>query len=171
MMHMRSEAAEICATQVRVYINCGKVNGTPDEKRDCSMNIGEAAQRSGLPAKTIRYYEDSKLIRPALRAANGYRDYSDADVHKLRFVRHARELGFTVQQCAELLSLYDDKQRHASDVKAIAAKHLHEIDAKLADLTRLKVTLSHLVSCCAGDERPDCPILEGLAADQTPGHA
>lgn len=135
------------------------------------MNISEAAKRSGLPAKTIRYYEDTKLIRPATRAANGYRDYSDGDVHKLKFVKHARELGFTVQQCAELLSLYDDKDRHASDVKAIAAKHLADIDVKLADLSRLRATLSHLVSCCAGDERPDCPILDGLAADHSQHHA
>lgn len=129
------------------------------------MNIGEAAQRSGLPPKTIRYYEESGLIRPATRAANGYRDYSDADVHKLKFVRHARELGFTVQQCTELLSLYEDKQRHAADVKALASRHLADIDAKLADLNKLRTTLSHLVSCCAGDARPECPILEGLASD------
>ena len=129
------------------------------------MNISEAAKRSGLPSKTIRYYEDTKLVRPAARAANGYRDYSDGDVHKLKCVKHARDLGFTVQQCAELLSLYDDKDRHASDVKAIAAIHLADIDAKLVDLSRLRTTLSHLVSCCAGDERPDCPILDGLAAD------
>lgn len=127
------------------------------------MNIGQAAEQSGLPPKTIRYYEDSGLIRPAARAANGYRDYNEADVHKLRFVKHARELGFTVQQCAELMSLYEDRRRHAGDVKAIAAKHLDEIDAKIADLTRLRATLSHLVSCCTGDDRPDCPILEGIA--------
>jgi MerR family copper efflux transcriptional regulator len=128
------------------------------------MNIGAAAQLSGLPAKTIRYYEDSGLIRPAARAGNGYRDYSDKDIHKLRFVKHARELGFTVQQCAELLSLYEDQNRHAADVKALASKHLGEIDSKLADLSRLRETLSHLVSCCAGDHRPDCPIIDGLAA-------
>lgn len=127
------------------------------------MNIGDAARQSGLPAKTIRYYEESGLIRPAARARNGYRDYSTADIHKLRFIRHARELGFTVHQCAELLSLYDDKHRHAADVKAIATKHLHDIDAKLADLSRLRGTLSHLISCCAGDLRPECPILDGLA--------
>ncbi|MDX2143824.1 MAG: Cu(I)-responsive transcriptional regulator [Rhodospirillaceae bacterium] len=127
------------------------------------MNIGEASRQSGLPAKTLRYYEDSGLIRPTARAANGYRDYSPADVHKLRFVKHARELGFTVEQCAELLSLYDDKNRQAGDVKAIAARHLAEIDAKIADLKRMRATLSHLITCCAGDHRPDCPILEGLA--------
>jgi Cu(I)-responsive transcriptional regulator len=134
------------------------------------MNIGEAALRSGLPPKTIRYYEESGLIRPAQRAANGYRDYSDSDVHKLKFVKHARELGFTVQQCAELLSLYEDKSRRAADVKAVASRHLAEIDAKLADLKRLRATLAHLVACCAGDHRPDCPILDGLAADDGHGH-
>jgi Cu(I)-responsive transcriptional regulator len=127
------------------------------------MNIGDAAKASGLPAKTIRYYEDAKLIKPAARAANGYRDYSESDVHKLKFVKHARELGFTVQQCAELLSLYDDKHRHAADVKEIALRHLSDIDAKLADLSRLRATLTHFVSCCAGDDRPECPILDGIA--------
>lgn len=127
------------------------------------MNIGEAARASGLPPKTIRYYEESGLIRPAARHANGYRDYAPADVHKLTFVRHARELGFSVEQCGELLSLYDDKQRHAGDVKALVTKHIADIDAKMADLARIKAALEHLVACCAGGERPECPILDGLA--------
>ncbi|MBL8631448.1 MAG: Cu(I)-responsive transcriptional regulator [Rhodospirillaceae bacterium] len=129
------------------------------------MNIGDAARLSGLPPKTIRYYEESKLLKPASRAANGYRDYSETDVHKLKFIKHARELGFTVQQCAELMSLYDDKERHAADVKAIALRHLQDVDAKIADLQRMKGTLSHFVSCCAGDDRPECPILEGIAGE------
>jgi Cu(I)-responsive transcriptional regulator len=129
------------------------------------MNIGDAARRSGLPAKTLRYYEESGLLRPAARAVNGYRDYSEADVHKLRFVKHARDLGFTVEQCAELLSLYDNRRRRAGDVKALAQQHLAEIDAKIADLQRMRATLSHLVACCAGGHRPECPILDGLAAE------
>ena len=127
------------------------------------MNIGEAARRSGLAPKTIRYYEESGLTRPPARGGNGYRDYSDADVHRLRFVRHARDLGFSVDECAALLSLYDDKHRHASDVKALVTQHIGAIDAKMAELERLRATLQHLVNCCAGDHRPDCPILEGLA--------
>lgn len=127
------------------------------------MNIGEAAKRSGLPTKTIRYYEGSGLIRPAARTAVGYRDYADVDVHKLKFVRHARELGFTVAECAGLLSLYEDQNRHAADVKGLVSRHLVGIDAKIADLMRMRATLAHLVSCCAGDQRPECPILDGLA--------
>ena len=127
------------------------------------MNIGEASRLSGLPAKTIRYYEDTGLIAPPARAENGYRDYSDSDVHKLRFVRHSRGLGFSVDECAQLLSLYEDKDRQSADVKAIAQKHLTEIDEKILELQELRSTLHHLVSTCHGDGRPDCPILEGLA--------
>ncbi|MEQ8509424.1 MAG: Cu(I)-responsive transcriptional regulator [Rhodospirillaceae bacterium] len=128
------------------------------------MNIGEASRLSGLPAKTIRYYEETGLIAPPVRAENGYRDYSDSDVHKLRFVRHSRGLGFSVDECAQLLSLYEDKDRQSADVKAIAQKHLTEIDAKILELQELRSTLHHLVKTCHGDGRPDCPILEGLAA-------
>ena len=127
------------------------------------MNIGEASRLSGLPAKTIRYYEATGLIAPPVRAENGYRDYSDSDVHKLRFVRHSRGLGFSVDECAQLLSLYEDKDRQSADVKAIAQKHLTEIDAKILELQELRSTLHHLVNTCHGDGRPDCPILEGLA--------
>ena len=127
------------------------------------MNIGEAARQSGLPPKTIRYYEETGLIRPATRAGNGYRDYSTTDVHKMRFVRHARELGFSVDECAGLLSLYEDKNRQAADVKALVNAHIAGIDAKIADLASMKSTLAHLVSCCAGDARPECPILDSLA--------
>lgn len=127
------------------------------------MNIGEAARRSGLPTKTIRYYEDTGLVRPATRTSSGYRDFAESDVHKLTFVRHARELGFTIEECTSLLSLYEDKNRRAADVKALVSRHLKEIDAKIADLNRMRSTLAHLVACCAGDNRPDCPILDGLA--------
>ena len=127
------------------------------------MNIGEAARRSGLSAKTIRYYEDTGLIAPAARAENGYRDYSDTDVHKLRFVRHARGLGFSVDECSQLLSLYQDKTRQSADVKAIAEKHLSDVEDKIRELQELRKTLSHLVTCCHGDNRPDCPILAGIA--------
>jgi len=127
------------------------------------MNIGEASKLSGLPAKTIRYYEDTGLIAPPARAENGYRDYTDTDVHKLRFVRHSRGLGFSVDECSQLLSLYEDKGRQSGDVKAIAQKHLTEIEEKIRELQDLRSTLDHLVNTCHGDGRPDCPILEGLA--------
>ena len=126
------------------------------------MNIGDAALQTGLPAKTIRYYEDIDLIKP-LRADNGYRDYSDGDVHRLRFLQRSRGLGFTIDECRLLLSLYDDKHRASADVKAIAVAKIGEIDRKITELNSLKATLSELAACCHGDDRPDCPIIDDLA--------
>ncbi len=126
------------------------------------MNIGEAKACSGLPVKTIRYYEDIGLITPA-RAPNGYRDFADDEVHKLIFLAHARSLGFSIEECRELLGLYKDKDRASADVKRIAAAHLAEIERKLTELEAMRKTLSHLVHNCHGDERPECPILDGLA--------
>ena len=126
------------------------------------MNIGDAAERSGLPAKTIRYYEDIRLVKPA-RGDNGYRDYSSEDVHRLRFLQRARSLGFSVEECRQLLSLYTDKRRESADVKAVAEAKLVEIDRKIAELVSLQKTLRHLVHACHGDERPDCPILDELS--------
>jgi Cu(I)-responsive transcriptional regulator len=126
------------------------------------MNIGEAAGRSQLPAKTIRYYEEIALVRPA-RAANGYRDYSEDDVHRLRFVQRARGLGFTIEECRALLSLYDDEQRASADVKKVAEEKMREIERKITELQSLRATLARLVDCCHGDDRPDCPILEEFA--------
>lgn len=126
------------------------------------MNIGAAARQSGLPPKTIRYYEEIGLLK-ADRAENGYRDYSGDDVHRLRFVQRARGLGFSVEQCRLLLSLYGNSGRESADVKALATSKLAEIDRKIAELRELRETLAHLVANCHGDSRPDCPILEGLA--------
>jgi MerR family copper efflux transcriptional regulator len=126
------------------------------------MNIGDASDRSGLPTKTIRYYEDIGLLRPD-RASNGYRDYSMADVHRLRFLQRSRSLGFSVEECRELLSLYGDNTRESGDVKAIAQAKLADIERKLAELSGLRDVLRHLVDHCHGDERPDCPIMDGLA--------
>tara|TARA_R110001592_G_scaffold81249_3_gene241270 strand:+ start:4056 stop:4448 length:393 start_codon:yes stop_codon:yes gene_type:complete len=126
------------------------------------MNIGEAAKRSGLPAKTIRYYEEISLVVPG-RSGNGYRAYSPTDVHKLQFVQRARGLGFSVEDCRALLSLYEDDQRASADVKAIAEGHLAGIEAKIAELKTLHKTLKHLVDTCHGDGRPHCPIIDGLA--------
>jgi MerR family transcriptional regulator, copper efflux regulator len=128
------------------------------------MNIGEASERSGLPAKTIRYYEDIGLIHPD-RAENGYRDYGSDDVHKLRFLHRSRGLGFSVEECRQLLALYEDKSRASADVRDIASSKLLEINRKIRELTELRNTLQHLVHACHGNDRPDCPILEELAED------
>ncbi len=126
------------------------------------MNIGDAATKSGLPAKTIRYYEDIGLVAPG-RSNNGYRDFSDTDLHKLSFVQRARSLGFSIEECRALLSLYDDRGRSSADVKTLAKAHLDQIVEKIAGLQAMQKTLSELVHKCHGDDRPDCPILDGLA--------
>lgn len=129
------------------------------------MNIGEAGRKSGLPAKTIRYYEDIGLLRPS-RRGNGFRDYGDKDVHELRFIARARGLGFSVGECRHLLELYRDTGRASADVREMAAGHIAAIRAKIVELRAMERTLSQLVDQCAGDRRPDCPILEGLGSDQ-----
>ncbi|MCZ4273496.1 Cu(I)-responsive transcriptional regulator [Maritalea porphyrae] len=126
------------------------------------MNIGQAADRSGLPAKTIRYYEEIELVRPS-RADNGYRDYCEEDIHRLCFLQRSRSLGFTIEECRVLLSLYNDEQRASADVKVIAKKKIALIEQKIKELNSLKSTLSVLIDNCHGDHRPDCPILDDLA--------
>jgi MerR family copper efflux transcriptional regulator len=128
------------------------------------MNIGEAARMSGLPAKTIRFYEDIGLVLPGARRANGYRDFGERDVHELRFVARARSLGFTVAQCRALLDLYRERDRASAEVKAIAAARMAEIDRKIAELQGMKTTLAYLIERCHGDDRPECPILDDLAS-------
>ncbi len=128
------------------------------------MNIGDVSTRTGLPAKTIRYYEDIALIKP-LRDDNGYRRFREQDIHKLTFLGRARALGFTIEDCRTLLALYEDESRASADVKQVARDHLAQIDAKIADLRAMRDTLSHLVEACAGDDRPDCPILEDLGGN------
>ncbi len=127
------------------------------------MKIGDAAKQSGVPAKTIRYYESVGLIEAATRQDNGYRDYSETDVHTLRFISRARGLGFTVKDVAMLLALYRDSSRASADVKAVAARHVDRIDEKIAELQSMRQTLLHLIDRCHGDDRPDCPILADLA--------
>jgi len=127
------------------------------------MNIGETAQTAGLPAKTIRYYEEIGLVTPP-RDTNGYRVFRENDVHKLAFLGRARSLGFTIEDCRTLMALYEDQDRASSDVKKVAKQHLAHIEAKLTELTTMRETLAHLVDCCSGDDRPDCPILSDLAA-------
>lgn len=126
------------------------------------MNIGDASDATGLPAKTIRYYEDIGLIKPE-RAANGYRDYASPDIHRLAFVQRSRSLGFTIEECRSLLSLYEDKDRASSDVKAMAQEKILEIDRKLKELKSLRNTLKTLADHCHGDDRPECPIIDEIA--------
>ena len=128
------------------------------------MNIGEVAQRSGIPPKTIRYYEDIGLVRPQ-RSENGYRAFREADLHKLAFLGRARALGFSIEDCRTLLSLYEDESRESAQVKAVAEEHLTAIDKKIAQLQAMRETLSHLVDACHGDHRPDCPILSDLSGE------
>ena len=129
------------------------------------MSIGEAASRSGISARMIRHYEKIGLLTPAKRTYSGYRTYGGHDVHALRFVRHARNLGFSVKQIEELLGLWRNQRRPSSQVKALALAHIAELDARIDDLGSMKRTLEHLVAHCRGDERPECPILNGLADD------
>ena len=126
------------------------------------MNIGEVARRSGLPAKTIRYYEDIGLVTP-LRTGNGYRAFRETDIHKLAFLGRARALGFTIEDCRTLLALWEDKNRASADVRRLAVDHLDRIEEKIAALEAMRDTLKDLVRTCHGDHRPDCPILRDLA--------
>ena len=127
------------------------------------MNIGAAAKRSGVPAKTIRYYEEIALIPKAARTDGGYRDYSDQDVEMLRFIHRSRDLGFPVKEVAELLALWRDRSRSSAQVKELALHRIADIDTKIAELKSIRHTLTDLAKRCHGDDRPDCPILEDLA--------
>lgn len=126
------------------------------------MNISDVARRSHLPAKTIRYYEEIGLIRPA-REANGYRSFRETDLHMLAFIGRARSLGFSIEECRMLVALYQNKSRASADVKALAERHITEIRDKIAALQAMEATLTTLVEACNGDARPDCPILSRLA--------
>ena len=126
------------------------------------MNISEAAKQSGLPVKTIRYYEDIGIVKPD-RAENGYRSYSEIEVHQLAFVQRGRSLGFSIEECKLLLSLYNDDQRSSADVKQLALNKIEEIEQKVKELISLKNTLSKLAKHCHGDGKPNCPIIDDLA--------
>lgn len=127
------------------------------------MNIGEAARASGVSAKMIRHYESIDLIKPGKRTGAGYRVYGEKDLHMLRFVKRARSLGFSLEQIRDLLSLWQDDSRASADVKAIAMGHVHALEQRIRELTGMRDTLRHLAQACAGDKRPDCPILQELA--------
>lgn len=126
------------------------------------MKIGEVAKRCGLSVKTVRYYHDIGLVK-ADRLANGYRSYGQRQLDQLRFLGNCRKIGFSLEQCEQLLSLYVDRNRASADVKKIAAAHLDEIESRLAQLSQLRDSLHQLMDCCAGDDHPDCPILDSLA--------
>jgi Cu(I)-responsive transcriptional regulator len=126
------------------------------------MNIGQAAKASGVSAKMIRYYESVGLIRPAARTGSNYRDFDAREVDELRFLRRARLLGFSVEEIARLLELWRDRARPSREVKAIAERHIAELDARIAQMQAMADTLRHLAHACHGDDRPDCPILEDL---------
>lgn len=126
------------------------------------MNIGEASALSQVSAKMIRRYEEQGIIPKAKRSEAGYRQYSENDVHILKFVKRARELGFSMKDITQLLSLWRNKNRSSAQVKTIASKHIKELERKLSEIESILHTLTHLVHCCHGDNRPDCPILEEL---------
>lgn len=127
------------------------------------MNIGEAAERSGVSAKMIRYYEEIGLIAPPGRTQAGYRVYREEDVHTLRFIRRARDLGFSVAEITELLALWRNRERASADVKRLATEKIDELERKISELGSMAQTLRHLAENCHGDGRPDCPIIAELA--------
>lgn len=126
------------------------------------MNIGKVAKASRVSAKMIRYYEQIGLIPPAARSDAGYRIYTLADTHRLHFIRRARDLGFSVPEVGDLLNLWNDQSRHSADVKRLAQKHIDVLEQRMESMRQMTETLQTLVDCCAGDDRPDCPILEEL---------
>ena len=129
------------------------------------LPIGTAARRAGISARMVRHYESLGLLAPVTRTEAGYRQYSEADVHALRFIRRARDLGFSMVEIGTLLSLWQDKQRASASVKKIAQTHIDDLNTRIAAMQSMQRTLQQLVGCCAGDTRPDCPILDDLAGE------
>ncbi len=128
------------------------------------MNIGQAAQASAVSAKMIRHYESLGLLPPAPRTDSGYRQYDDAAVHTLRFIRRARDLGFGLEEIEKLLGLWRNRRRSSAEVKRIASEHVADLQRRIDEMRAMQRTLQQLAHCCHGDERPDCPILDDLAA-------
>jgi len=135
-----------------------------------ALNIGEAADASGVSAKMIRHYEDIGLIPKVKRAESGYRKYSETEIHELRFIRQARKLGFSTKQIDSLLTLWRDHRRPSAKVKQLALGHVRELEQKIEEMRAMKATLEHLAKHCHGDDRPDCPILEELASPKSAPH-
>lgn len=134
------------------------------------MQIGEAARLTGVSAKMIRHYESIGLIPSADRRESNYRDYGHHDIHRLGFIRRARDLGFSIEEIRDLLRLWGDQARESAEVKALTLGHITELDLKIALLTEMRDTLSHLANACDGDHRPDCPIIQSLAGDEPHAH-
>lgn len=135
-----------------------------DAKTHGMANISEAAKRSGVSAKMIRHYEDIGLAPKAGRTVAGYRIYRPSDIHILRFIRRARDLGFTIKEIEALLGLWNNRRRASRDVKKLAQQHIADLDARIAEMQGMRNALNQLADCCHGDNRPDCPILDDLAA-------
>jgi len=129
------------------------------------MNIGQAAEVSGVSAKMIRYYEEIGLIRPMGRTGNNYRVYGEEEVHVLRFIKRARNLGFSLEETETLLKLWQDQSRESAAVKDVATAHIADLERRIAEMQSMVKTLKHLAHCCGGDQRPNCPILDDLAGD------
>lgn len=127
------------------------------------MNIGEAARQSGVSAKMVRHYESLGLLPQVQRSDSGYRQYSEAEVHTLRFIKRSRELGFSMPEIAELVSLWQNRRRASENVRRIAQKHADDLAQRIAAMQAMQKTLGHLIHCCQGNDRPDCPILDDLA--------
>ena len=127
------------------------------------MNIGEAAKKSGLSVKTVRYYDEINLIKPIKNKTTNYRHYTTAGLAKLQFIGKARRFNFSIKECKELLSLYENQNRSSKEVRNLTLTKIAEIDVKLTELENLREQLSHLVNCCKGNERPECPIIDELA--------
>ncbi len=134
------------------------------------MQIGEAARLTGVSAKMIRHYESIGLIPSADRRESNYRDYGHHDVHRLGFIRRARDLGFSIDEIRDLLRLWGDQARSSADVKALTLGHVTELDRKIALLTEMRDTLTHLANACDGNHRPHCPIIQSLAGDEPHAH-
>ena len=130
---------------------------------DGAMNIGQAAKATGISAKMIRYYEDNGLIGPVSRTGSGYRVYGPRDIHTRGFIKRSRDMGFSVERIAGLLQLWRDRSRHSADVKRLALEHVEVLQQRIAELQEMVATVRTLADCCAGDERPDCPILSDIA--------
>lgn len=135
-----------------------------------AVNIGAAAKATGVSAKMIRHYESINLIPSAGRTEAGYRTYAEADLHRLRFVKRARNLGFSIKQIEALLGLWSDRRRSSAKVKALTQKHISDLESKINEMQAMKQALQHLAHQCHGDDRPDCPIIDELAAELITAH-
>lgn len=135
------------------------------------MNIGQASKASGVTTKMIRYYDEIGLVQPASRTDSNYREYEERQINELRFIKRSRSLGFSMEEITQLLSLWRDRSRPSREIKAIADRHLADLDGRIVEMNAMANTLRQLSHCCAGDDRPDCPILEDLTAGKEPGPA